>query len=79
MPRHFLIPFLHKKKDYTERIWKAPHITENKRSRIWKDRLGHIIKRRGKFKNGDIDQQHFFCHNCGRIEAKEAIDSGVRN
>lgn len=76
MPRFFQIPFF-KKKNYTSK-YKDPHITENKRGKIWKDRLGHIIKRKGKFKNSDMMDVHFFCHVCGRIEAKDGIESGVR-
>lgn len=75
MPRLFQIPFFKKKTNYKG----PPIITENKRGRIWKDRLGHIIKRKGKFKGTDMSHIHFFCHVCGRIEGKDGIDSGLKN
>ena len=69
------MPHFFKKK---EKYKGPPIITENKRGRIWKDRLGHIIKRKGKFKGTDMSSIHFFCHTCGRIEGKDGIDSGLR-
>jgi len=78
MPRSFVLPFIQKKKDYKPKF-KEPYLSENKRNKIWKDRKGHIIKRKGKFKNSDMIDVHFWCHICGRVEASEAIDSGVQN
>ena len=74
MPKIIQIPFIKKKQKYTG----PPIVTENKRGRIWKDKFGHRIKRKGKYKGHDFSSIHFWCHICGRIESYDAIEAGVR-